>query len=93
MPFCWFCHEAAHFQVDRKRNYTEIAKHTYDATMERTRTIEEVIVGVQKDYFDVLRLHKIVSKSRFTFEPRHEKTCLRGLRPGKTQISLRSYRS
>ena len=25
-------------------------------------------------------------------EPRHEKTCFRGLRPGKTQTSLRSYR-
>ena len=25
------------------------------------------------------------------FEPRHEKTCLRGLRPGKTQNSLLSY--
>ena len=25
-------------------------------------------------------------------EPRHEKTCLRGLRPGKTQSSLLSYR-
>ena len=26
------------------------------------------------------------------FEPRHEKTCLRGFRPGKTQTSLLSYR-
>ena len=26
------------------------------------------------------------------YEPRHEKTCLRGLRPGKTQTSLLSYR-
>ena len=26
-------------------------------------------------------------------EPRHEKTCLRGLRPGKTQTGLRSQRS
>ena len=26
-------------------------------------------------------------------EPRHEKTCLRGLRPGKTQTSLRSHTS
>ena len=28
-----------------------------------------------------------------TFGPRHEKTCLRGLRPGKTQTGLLSYRS
>ena len=27
-----------------------------------------------------------------TFEPRHEKTCLRCLRPGKAQIGLLSYR-
>ena len=26
-------------------------------------------------------------------EPRHEKTCLRGLRTGKTQIGLPSYRN
>ena len=34
------------------------------------------------------------SEQRLTlFEPRHEKTCLRGLRPGKTQTGLRSQRS
>ena len=27
------------------------------------------------------------------FEPRHEKTCLRGLRPGETQTSMHGYRS
>ena len=27
------------------------------------------------------------------YEPRHEKTCLRGLRPGKSQTGLLSYRS
>ena len=27
------------------------------------------------------------------YEPRHEKTCLRGLRPGKTQTGLLSFRS
>ena len=27
-----------------------------------------------------------------TFEPHHEKTCLRGLQPGKTQTSLLSFR-
>ena len=28
----------------------------------------------------------------FTFEPHHEKLCLRGLRPGKTQTGLLGYR-
>ena len=37
MPFCWFCHEAAHIIIN---------------------------------------------------DPRHEETCLRGLRPGKTQTGL-----
>ena len=27
------------------------------------------------------------------YEPRHEKTCLRGFRPGKTQTGLRIHRS
>ena len=27
------------------------------------------------------------------FEPRHEKICIRGFRPGKTQTGLRSYRN
>ena len=31
-------------------------------------------------------------REKGTYEPRHEKTCLRGLRPGKTQTGLLSYR-
>ena len=31
-----------------------------------------------------------VSDKISIFEPRHEKNCLRGLRPGKTQTGLRS---
>ena len=33
------------------------------------------------------------SSSSSIFEPRHKKTCLRGLRPGKTRTGLLSYRS
>ena len=29
----------------------------------------------------------------YLHEPRHEKTCLRGFRPGKTQTGLLSYRN
>ena len=32
------------------------------------------------------------SRIYILYEPHHEKTCLRGLRPGKTQIGLLSYR-
>ena len=31
--------------------------------------------------------------AQFEYEPRHEKTCVLGLRPGKTQTGLFSYRS
>ena len=36
---------------------------------------------------------QVLAVGRQWFEPRHEKTCLRGLRPGKTQTGLRSQRS
>ena len=35
----------------------------------------------------------VVVSSIGTFKPRHEKTCLRGFRPGKTQTVLRSHRT
>ena len=46
---------------------------------------------------DILGLHNVttVVKVRtilFTFEPRHEKTCLRVFRSGKTQTGLLRYR-
>ena len=33
----------------------------------------------------------VLNTTWLTFEPRHEKTCLQGLRPGKTQTGLLSY--
>ena len=39
-----------------------------------------------------IRSHiKIMFKLKL-YKPRHEKTCLRGLRPGKTQTGLQSFR-
>ena len=38
------------------------------------------------------KLHKIMFLVQEAYEPRHEKTCLWGLRPGKTQTSPLSYR-
>ena len=37
--------------------------------------------------------HVLIALNMYTlmYEPRHEKTCLRGLRPGKTQTGLLSY--
>ena len=37
-------------------------------------------------------LNQILPEKNSYFEPRHEKTCLRGFRPSKTQTSLLSYR-
>ena len=31
------------------------------------------------------------ASQKYMYEPRHEKTCLRGFRPGKTQTNLLSY--
>lgn len=39
----------------------EIASHSYDETNMRTRTIEEVEQGREKDYYDTLHLHNVVS--------------------------------
>ena len=35
----------------------------------------------------------IFCEDGFEIEPRQEKTCLRGFRPGKTQTGLRSHRN
>ena len=40
--------------------------------------------------FKLLHVDSVMSVK--TYEPRHEKTCLRGLRLGKTQTGLLSYR-
>ena len=36
---------------------------------------------------------KLPLSVELTCEPRHEKTCLRGFRPGKTQTGMLSFRS
>ena len=36
---------------------------------------------------------QIMPANIVAIEPRHEKICLRGFQPGKTQTCLRSYRS
>ena len=42
---------------------------------------------------DLFRESVLSGVERPTYEPRHEKTCLRGLRPGRTHTGLRSHRS
>ena len=46
----------------------------------------------QKRDAKLIWVSKTMQRSSFEFEPRHEKTCLRGFRPSKTQAGLISYR-
>jgi len=47
-------------QTDSSKEFQEIAKYTYDATNMRTRAIEEVQRGRERDYYDVLHLYNEV---------------------------------
>jgi hypothetical protein len=49
------------FQMDRYRKFFEIAHHMYDEVNMRTRSIEEIEAGTEKDYYDVIHLHATVS--------------------------------
>ena len=42
---------------------------------------------------DDLTSKLVLEHKQFLYEPRHEKTSLRGLRPGKTQTGLLNYRN
>ena len=41
-----------------------------------------------KDSYSLVHYSQTLRETEFRFEPRHEKTCLQGLRPGKTQTGL-----
>lgn len=63
-------------QTDRSREYSQIASHSYDEINMRTRSIEEIEQGKERDYYDVLHLHNVVSpllKSMIMlhYEPKH----------------------
>jgi len=51
------------FQNDRSKQFSEFGKVSYDETNQRVRIIEQVIEGTEKEYFDTLYLHNIVSLS------------------------------
>ena len=51
------------------------------------------LVGKQLNSFTPSELFYPCKLEEYINEPHHEKTCLRCLRPGKTQSSLRSHRS
>ncbi|XP_052770211.1 mammalian ependymin-related protein 1-like [Mya arenaria] len=51
-------------RLDRYREYGELASHSYDELNMRTRTIEEVEQGREKDYYDTLHLHNVKMEYR-----------------------------
>ena len=51
------------------------------------------IKGCQNHHFVNVQVSVSADSTSTPNQPRHEKTCLRGLRPGKTQTGLLSYRS
>ena len=64
-----------------------------------TRNVEvtDVLVAIRLNNSQLLhnRLYwrpELLGDLKVSYEPRHEKTCLRGFRPGKTQTGLLSYR-
>lgn len=52
------------FQTDSSKEFQEIAKYSYDKENMRTRAIEEVQLGHERDYYDVLHLYKEVRTLR-----------------------------
>ena len=53
--------------------------------------VVHVGVGIRLYWFLAIAFHLLIVNSKMN-EPLHEKTCLRGLRSGKTQTDLLSYR-
>ena len=64
---------------------------------EKKKYLPKIHIKISECFENVIykMLHVIWTAPQRTmvFEPRHEKTCLQGLRPGKTQTGLRSHRS
>ncbi|KAH3845975.1 mammalian ependymin-related protein 1-like [Dreissena polymorpha] len=51
--------EARRYRMDRTKQYAELAYHSYDAIYMRTRSVEEVDQGTERDYYDRLHLHNV----------------------------------
>ena len=58
--------------------------HCY-STFCMSSTFQDILVAICGE-----ELSALLSKCVVLYEPRHEKTCIRGLQPGKTQIGLLS---
>ena len=48
------------FQTDRSKNFTQLAKISYDDLNKRVREVEELEFGTTREYYDTLYLHLLV---------------------------------
>ncbi|XP_076099850.1 mammalian ependymin-related protein 1-like [Mytilus galloprovincialis] len=62
--------EGRRVAYDRSKMFEERSKVSYDETNERVRIIEEVEIGQDRDYYDVLYLHNIGKEYRLNFKTR-----------------------
>merc|ERR1712179_610810 len=44
-------------KTDRAKKFQEFSKYTYDATNKRTRAVEEIMQGAERNFYDVLHLY------------------------------------
>ena len=79
--FCWFCHVVAQMFLVLGFNGSWALSLKWAASRENLYSL--FATGWS------LKTANIETR----YEPHHEKTCLRGLRPGKTQTSPLSYRN
>ena len=75
--FCWFCHQALILSKVKFKTYT-----SESMTWLKFRQGPTKLLFYNKHTPYASRLNK--SNKSISFEPCHKKTCIRGLRPGKT---------
>merc|ERR1711860_238928 len=62
--------EGRRFAYDRSKNFEEISKVSYDEINQRLRAVEEVDVGQDRDYYDVMYLHSVGKEYRLNLKTR-----------------------
>ena len=88
MPFCWFCHEAAHTSLwdVLLQNKLRFLFSQFDCISLLPLDLFYLINMTVNPWLRLPRLLKVLTFQ--IFEPRHDKTDKACVRPAKTQISL-----
>jgi hypothetical protein len=63
--------ESRYFEYDRKTDFFSRGKIVYDAINQRERVIDEVVLGSDKEFYDVLYLHALQTEFRYSFKTRN----------------------